>query len=397
MAARPALLGQVPIFEKKVPVAKPVVPEFDGLAPELTQILQSGMLSKGPNVSAFEQMVAERLAVKHALAVSSCTSGLMLTYQALGLTGDVVVPSFTFMATVGALRWAGLRPIFADVDLATTNLDPSAAEAAITPETSAIVAVHNFGNPADLEELQQVADKHQVHLILDSAHGFGSLYKGEAVGPQGAAHVFSLSATKLLVVGEGGIVATNDDEMAARIRIGREFGNCGDYDSVVPGINARMPEFNALLGQHGLRRLESAVRHRNSIADLYRAQLSFLPGIGFQKVRDGNRSCYKDFSITIDADAFGLTRDELNAALTAENIETRKYYDPPVHRQIAYRRFAPPDLLLPNTELLASRILNLPIWSDMDPSVASGVCVAIERAHEFADAVRAEIKQETLV
>jgi dTDP-4-amino-4,6-dideoxygalactose transaminase len=396
MSARPALLGNNPIFSKKIAVARPVLPEIEDLSDGLRQILHTRILSKGPHVSEFEKMVAEHLGVKHAVAVSSCTSGLMLTYQGLGLTGDVVVPSFTFMATVSALRWAGLRPIFADVDRTTTNLDPATAEAAITPATSAIVAVHNFGNPADLEELQQVADSHRVQLILDSAHGFGSLYQGEAVGPQGAAHVFSLSATKLLVAGEGGIVATNDDELAAKIRIGREFGNTGNYDSVIPGLNARLPEFNALLGQHGLRGLEAAVRHRNSIADLYRTQLGFLPGVEFQEVRDGNRSAYKDFSITTDA-RFGLTRDELQIALAAENIETRKYYDPPVHRQLAYERFAPSEWDLPNTDFLAASILNLPIWSDMDPAVASGVCEAIERAHEFADEISAELKQTTLV
>ena len=397
MVTRPALLGHSPIFEKKVPIAKPVLPEFEELTEGLSEILQSGILSKGPYRSEFEEKIAEHLGVKHALAVSSCTAGLMLTYQALGLTGDVVVPSFTFMATVSALRWAGLRPIFADVDASTTNLDPSAAEAALTHGAQAIVAVHNFGNPSDIEELELIAQKYQVRLIFDSAHAFGSLYKGRAVGPQGDAHVFSLSPTKLLVAGEGGIVATNDDDIAESVRIGREFGNCGDYDSVVPGINARMPEFNALLGRHGLRHLESSALHRNYIADFYRARLGNLPGIGFQKVRDGNRSSYKDFSVMIDAEAFGLTRDELDAALTAENIETRKYYDPPVHRQRAYQRFAPPELQLPNTDLLASSVLSLPIWSHMDVSVASGVCLAIEKAHEFADAVREQVNEEAVV
>jgi dTDP-4-amino-4,6-dideoxygalactose transaminase len=397
MSNRPALLGNNPIFDQRIPIARPLLPDFSDLTAELKQILGSGILSKGHHRSDFEAMLAEHLGVKHAVAVSSCTTGLMLTYQAFGLTGDVVVPSFTFMATVSALRWAGLRPIFADVDVNTTNLDPAAAEAALTPETQAIVAVHNFGNPSDIEELELIADKHQVRLIFDSAHAFGSLYKGRAVGPQGDAHVFSLSPTKLLVAGEGGIVATNDNEIAEKVRIGREFGNFGDYDSVVPGINGRMPEFNALLGQHGLPHLESAARHRNNIADFYRARLSRLPGIRFQEVRDGNRSSYKDFSITIDAEAFGLTRDELGATLTAENIETRKYYDPPVHRQAAYKRFAPPELSLPNTELLAFSILNLPIWSAMDISVASDICLALERSHQFAEAIKAELTQEVAV
>jgi dTDP-4-amino-4,6-dideoxygalactose transaminase len=388
MSDRPALLDSEPIFEQRIPIARPLLPEFAELTPELTEIFQSGILSKGSHVSDFEEMIAEYVGVKHAVAVSSCTAGLMLTYQACRLTGEVIVPSFTFMATVSALRWAGIRPVFADVDLNTTNLDPFAAETSITPKTQAIVAVHNFGNPADIEELQKIADGHKLRLIFDSAHGFGSLYKGEPVGPQGDAHVFSLSATKLLVAGEGGIVATNDDEIAAMVRNGREFGNCGDYDSAVPGINARLSEFNALLGRHGLPHLETAARHRNRIADLYRERLRLLPGIGLQEVRDGNRSCYKDFAIIVDPDAFGLTRDELETALIAENIETRKYYNPPVHRQAAYRSFAPPANHLPHSELLASRIINLPIWSHMDASIASGICLAIERAHRYAEAIK---------
>jgi dTDP-4-amino-4,6-dideoxygalactose transaminase len=392
---RPALLRGNPIFEERIPIARPMLPGFEELAKEITEILQSGILSKGPHRNDFEEMVAEHLGVKHAVAVSSCTAGLMLTYQAFGLTGEAVVPSFTFMATVSALRWAGLRPVFADVDLSTANLDPAAAEAAITPETQAIVAVHNSGNPADIEELQQVADKHNLRLIFDSAHAFGTSYQGRPVGRQSDAQVFSLSPTKLLIAGEGGIVATNSDEVAERVRIGREFGNCGEYDSAVPGINARMPEFNALLGRHGLRYLESAARQRNNVAECYREKLGSLPGLQFQKVRPGNRSSYKDFSIVIDPDRFGITRDELATALAAEKIETRKYYDPPVHRQAAYRRYKPPDGRLCNTEHLSCNILNLPIWSHMDSSVVSGICLAIQRAHQFGKAIKTELKQGT--
>ncbi|HWN09794.1 MAG TPA: DegT/DnrJ/EryC1/StrS family aminotransferase [Pyrinomonadaceae bacterium] len=385
------------IFKARVPIVKPVLPEIGDLAQELGDILQSGILSKGATLGRFEDEIAAHLGVKHAVGVSSCTTGLMLTYQACGLTGDVVVPSFTFMATVSALRWAGLRPIFADVDAKTTNLDPVAAEEAITPQTQAIVAVHNSGNPAEIDALELVARKHGIRLIFDSAHGFGSLYQGRALGPQGDASVFSLSATKLLVAGEGGIVATNDDEIAGRVRIGREFGNCGNYDSVHPGLNARMTEFNALLGRHGLRNLEAAALHRNRIATLYRQKLSGLPGVRFQQVKSGNRSSCKDFSVMIDADAFGLTRNELSDALAAENIETRKYYDPPVHLQRAYEKFARPGQKLPNTDLLASSILSLPMWSDMDASVVSGICLAIEKALESGEVNRAEVQQGALV
>ena len=160
MNDRPAVLGGTPVFEQKVNIVRPVLPQLPEMASDMEAILQSGMVTKGRYLRAFEDAVREHLGVRHAVAVSSCTSGLMLTYRGLGLTGDVVVPSFTFMATVAALVWSGLRPVYADVDPETTNLDPAAAEAAITPNTSAIVAVHNFGNPAAADELAAIARKH---------------------------------------------------------------------------------------------------------------------------------------------------------------------------------------------------------------------------------------------
>ncbi|HKR02265.1 MAG TPA: DegT/DnrJ/EryC1/StrS family aminotransferase [Pyrinomonadaceae bacterium] len=391
------LAGGSPLFENMVRVARPVLPNYEALAPEVRDILASGFLSKGRHLRAFEEALAEHLGVRHAVAVSSGTTGLMLTYRALGLKGEVVVPSFTFMATVSALVWTGARPVFADVNAATTNLDPEAAEAAITDKTSAVVAVHNHGSPADVEELRALTERRGVRLIFDAAHALGSLYKGAPVGPQGDANVFSLSFTKLLVAGEGGVVATDDEELAERIRFGREYGNTGNYDSAFAGLNGRMGELAALLALRGLPVLEAGARHRNRLADLYREELGALPGIGFQQVREGDRSSYKDFSITVEAEAFGLTRDELALALEAENVETRKYYDPPAHRHTAYREFAPPDETLPNTMLLAARSLSLPIWSDMEPDIVSKICAAIRGAHESMGRIRTALQGEGVV
>jgi len=354
---------------------------MNSLEAGIQDMLTTGMVTKGRYLNAFENAVAQHLGVKYAVAVSSCTSGLMLAYRGLGLTGDVVVPSFTFMATVSALVWSGLRPIYADVHPGTTDLDPQAAEAAITPQTTAIVGVHNFGNPAEIDALQAVASRNGLKLIFDAAHGFGALYQGRPVGAQADAHVFSLSPTKLLICGEGGIVATNDDDLATKIRTGREYGNSGSYDSAFAGLNARMPEFNALLGLRSLEMLEDAALTRNETVCLYREALGRLPGIGFQEVFPGNRNSYKDFSITIDADMFGLTRDELGLALAAENIDTRKYYDPPVHRQTAYASFAD-GRPLPHTDWLAASSLSLPVWTKMEPGVSLGICEAVQRIHE---------------
>jgi dTDP-4-amino-4,6-dideoxygalactose transaminase len=387
MSDLPAVFGGEPIFRERKNIVRPVLPEFSSLASEVEEMLQSGMVTKGRYLGQFESEIAAHLGVKHAVAVSSCTTGLMLAYRGLGLTGEVVVPSFTFMATVSALVWCGLRPVFADVDLGSTNLDPAAAEAAITPDTSAIVAVHNFGNPADIEELEALANRRGLKLIFDAAHGFGALYRGKPVGRQADAQVYSLSPTKLLIAAEGGIVATNRDDLAQKIRLGREYGNNGRYDSAFPGLNARMPEFNALLGLRSLVNLERAALTRNETAALYQETLGRLPGIGFQTVRAGDRCSYKDFSITIDPLAFGLTRDELASALDAEGVDTRTYYDPPVHRQSAYESLWD-GRPLPNTDWLASSSLSLPIWSEMDPHVSLRIAEAIHRIYTHAPALR---------
>jgi dTDP-4-amino-4,6-dideoxygalactose transaminase len=250
--------------------------------------------------------------------------------------------------------------------------------------------VHNFGTPADIAGLQSVAERHGIKLIFDAAHGFGALYQGRPVGSQGDAQVYSLSPTKLLIAAEGGIVATQDDRLAAFIRKGREYGNDGNYDSDFSGLNARMPEFNALLGLKSLEALETAAENRNAYASMFQEVMGRLPGIGFQIVCAGDRSSYKDFSITIDSAKFGLSRDEFAQALAAENIDTRKYYDPPVHRQKAYSQYYD-GKPLPNTEWLAPNSLSFPIWSKMGADVLERICTAVETIHLNASAVARKV------
>ncbi|HEX6305828.1 MAG TPA: DegT/DnrJ/EryC1/StrS family aminotransferase [Anaerolineales bacterium] len=390
MNKNPAILGGRPIFPEKVQMVRPVLPDYAAMSDGIKEILGTGMVTKGRYMREFEQRVADYLDVKHAVAVSSCTSGLMLVHRALGLEGEVVVPSFTFMATISSLVWNNLRPIFTDVDPDTTNLDPEAVEAAITPETTAIVAVHNFGNPADIERLQDIAEHYKVKLIFDAAHGFGALYQGGPLGSQGDAQVFSLSPTKLLITGEGGVVTTEDDDLAEKVRMGREYGNDGNYDSAFPGLNARLPEFNALMGLCSLEDLERAAESRNETADVFQEVLERIPGIGFQEVRPGDRNSYREYSITIDPADFGLGRDEVVTALAAENVDARKYYDPPAHRQTAYKIYFD-DHALPNTDWLSSHSISLPMWSHMEREVALGICEAIQRIYENAQAIHQKL------
>ncbi len=384
---QPALLGGQPTFDALLPICRPTLPPSAQLQAELAEIIESGMLTRGKHLRAFEEQCAAHLGVKHAVAVSSCTTGLMLSYRALELTGEVLVPSFTFMATVSSAVWAGLQPRFVEIDPRTLNIFPRAAEAAITPRTSAIVAVHNFGNPAQVEELEALARRYRLRLIFDAAHGFGALYQGRPVGSGGSCEVFSLSPTKLVVAGEGGIVATNSDELAESVRRGREYGMVPGYNTLHAGINARLSEMHCLVGRHSLGMLTENVARRQLLAAEYRAGLQHLPGIGFQKVLAGNRSSFKDFSITIDKGPFGLSRDALARALAAENIDSRKYYQPPVHRQTAYAGFADANVSLAVTDRVAAAILSLPLWSHLSLEAVRRVCDAIGRIHRSAAAL----------
>ena len=386
----PAILGGSPVFDAKLPIVRPMLPPYSELAEGFDRIISSGMVTKGPYLQEFEEAVAEHLGVRHAVAVSSCTTGLVLAYRALGLTGDVIVPSFTFMATVSSLVVAGLRPVFADVDRETQNVDPASVRQMISPDTSAIVAVHNFGNPADIRALQEIADSHGLKLVFDAAHGFGTLYNGRPVGSSGAASVYSLSPTKLLIAGEGGIVATDDDKVAEMVRIGREYGNDGSYNSLFAGINARMPEFCALLGLHGLPGLEEAVANRAALADLYRRELGAIPGLGFQHVRPEDRSSHKDFSFTVAKEKSGLSRDQLAEALNRENIDVRRYYDPPAHRHLAYEAYAG-GCRLPETDWLSENVICIPIWSHMTRETALKVCEGVRRIFTHSEQVASSL------
>lgn len=389
----------------RVPFVRPALPPAEVLAPHIDAICRSGRLTKGPYLERFEAAAAAHLGVRHAIGVSSCTTGLMLVYRALAelaeqgcaasdrpqcptaatlpgaasaaVPGEVVMPSFTFLAGPAAVVWNGLRPVFVDVDAASTNARPEAVAAAITPRTVAISACHNFGNPCDITGLRDVALKHRLPLVIDAAHGFGAKQRGIPVGGGATAQVFSLSPTKLLVAGEGGIVATDCDCLAKLVRIGREYGNSGTYDASFSGCNGRMPEMCAATAWLGLDGLEAVATHRRSVAAGYAAGLGGLAGIAFVEVGLGDTSSHKDFSITVDPSMFGASRDDIRRALTARGIETRTYYDPPCHRQVAFRRFHDGRADLPITDRLSARSLSLPIGPHVDGGVIGEVCETI--------------------
>jgi dTDP-4-amino-4,6-dideoxygalactose transaminase len=398
----------------RVPFVRPALPDPETLQPAYEEILRSGRLTKGFYVERLEQAIARRLGVRHAVAVSSCTVGLMLVYRSLDLAagscrsrrgategcpvasmeplsrfgtarsagrsepmGEVIIPSFTFLAGPAAIVWNNLRPIFVDVDPVTTNVVPQSLAAAITPRTVAISACHNFGNPCDVAALEALAAEHGLPLVIDAAHGFGASVHGRPVGAGATAQVFSLSPTKLLVAGEGGIIATNCDCLAHFVRMGREYGNDGSYDALFAGLNGRMPELSAATALASLAMLDEVAARRRKIAGLYREELCRLPGVGFVESLSGHQQSHKDFSITIDPKRFGLSRDAVRRFLATRGIETRAYYDPPCHRQTAFEHFHDRARPLPATDLLSSRSLALPIGAHVDEAIVAEVCEAI--------------------
>ena len=292
----------------------------------------------------------------------------------------MIVPSFTFAATAHAVAWNGLRPVFADVDRRTLTLDPTAVRRAIGVHTSAILATHVYGTPCDVDELAAIAAEHGIRLFFDAAHAFGSHRRGVPVGGFGDAEVFSLSPTKVLFAGEGGVIATDDDDLAERCRVGRDYGHPGDYDCRFVGLNARMSEFHAATALASLEDLDERVEERNALAQSYREALRDLPGIEFPLVRDGDLSTYKDLTILIEADAFGRDADGVAAFLLERRIESKRYYSPPVHAMVSYRYLGEANGHLPVTDLVSGRALTLPLWSGMTPEDIGRVTGAVRGA-----------------
>lgn len=371
--ALPAIAGGMPLFEKLLPIVQPELPlavRQNGTAGVFEEILRSGFLTNSKWVQAFERKAAETLGVAECVGVSSCTSGLMLVLRCLNLSGEVILPSFTFFASGHAVLWNGLEPVLVDCDPQTFLIDPREVRKAITPRTAAIMAVHTFGNPAPVEELETIAQEHGLALLVDAAHGFGARIGERGMGGAGSAEVFSLSPTKLVVAGEGGLIATNDPALAERLRAARNYGDKGAYDCEVLGLNARMTEIQAQLALMGLEDLPVRVARRNHLAALYEQQLAGQRGLSFQKIRPDATPSRKDFGIVIDEAEFGISRDQLYDALLRENVQTKKYFYPPLHRQKLYKDCRRGTMT--HTDAVTSRILNFPIYSSLpDETVES--------------------------
>ncbi|HEX7486458.1 MAG TPA: DegT/DnrJ/EryC1/StrS family aminotransferase [Vicinamibacterales bacterium] len=389
-ARRLALLGGRPAFHEPLVVGRPALAGRRALLREIEVVLNRRWLSNnGPAVQALERRLASRLGVRHAVAVSSGTQALQVAARALGLTGEVILPSFTYVATAHALTWIGLRPVFGDVDPTTHTLDPACVSSLVTRRTSGIVGVHLWGRPCDTTALSAVARRHSLRLLFDAAHAFDCSHQGRMIGTFGDAEVFSFHATKHFTTVEGGAIVTNDDSMAGRARALRRYGIDPHGRVTGVGTNATMNEVCAaigLAGFRGLRTTEAANRRRHQ---RYARQLADVADVRLLPFDDRQRQNYQ-FAVIEVAEAAALTRDDLLAALRAEGIFAQRYFAPGCHRLEPYRRrrHAP----LPVTERLCRTILCLPTGPGVLLRDVHTVCAIIRAAFAAADAVRRAVR-----
>jgi len=356
-----AINGALPAFADPIHVGRPNVGNNARFLKHVEAILNSRWLTNdGPLVQQLEAMIAEYLGVKHCVAMCNGTIALEIAIRALGLSGEVIVPSYTFVATAHALHWQGITPVFADIDASTHNLDPASVRRMITPRTTGIVGVHLWGRPSAVAELQTIADENGLQLLFDAAHAFGCSHEGAMIGGFGRAEVLSFHATKFFNTMEGGAVVTNDDGLAEMMRLMRNFGFAG-YDNVIhPGTNGKMIEACAAMGLVNFEDLPDVLKANQINYERYAKALDQLQGLQLIDYDERERNNYQYVVVEVE-DGCLANRDELVAALHAENILARKYFWPGCHRMKPYRDLFPnAGRELEETEAVAARVLVLP-------------------------------------
>lgn len=354
-------LAAIPPFTEPLHVGRPNIGNREAFLQKAGEMLDRRWLTNnGPFVQELEQKIATYCNVKHCIAMCNGTIALEIAIRALNLTGEVIVPSYTFIATAHALHWQDITPVFADIDPVTHTLDPQAVQGMITPRTTGIIGVHLWGRSAPAEELQAIANKHGLHLMFDAAHAFGCSHRGQMIGGFGQAEVLSFHATKFYNTLEGGAVLTNDDDLSETIRLMRNFGFNG-FDNVIhPGTNGKMPEICAAMGLVNLDFIPDVIRINRENHASYSKALNDLQGLHILPFNEQEKNNYQYVVLEV-MDGNPDLRNRIVEALHSKNVLARKYFWPGCHRMKPYRDLFPhAGLVLPNTVKVANRVVVLP-------------------------------------
>lgn len=364
---------------EKIPMSAPDIDESD--IQEVLSVLRSGRLALGPKAKEFEEMMADYVGVKHAIAVSSGTAGLHILVRALGISeGDeVLVPSFTFAASVNVILYEKAIPVFVDIEPETYNLDPEDLERKITKKTKAIMAVDVFGHPAEWDEILKIAEKYNLRVIDDSCEALGAEYKGKKIGQFGDSAVFAFYPNKQMTTGEGGVIVTNNDEIARLARSLRNQGR-GEMGAWLYherlGYNYRMDEMSAALGVSQLRRIETFLQKRDKVAKMYTQKLKKYSWVKTPVVKPYVRMSWFVYVITLEK---GLDRDKVISEMEKEGIPARGYFSP-IHLQPYIREmFGTREGMLPITEDISKRTLALPFHNNLSEAEVEEVVSVLEK------------------
>ena len=354
----------------QITVTAPLLPDLDEFHELLKEIWASRWITNnGSFHQRLEQALAEYLKVPYVSLFTNGTLPLITALQALRITGEVITTPYSFVATTHSLWWNGIKPVFVDIDPATGNIDPDRIEAAITPKTTAIMPVHVYGKPCDTTRIQAIADKYGLKVIYDAAHAFGVEVNGESILNAGDMSTLSFHATKVYNTIEGGAMVMHDEKAKRRIDYLKNFGFAGETEVVAPGINSKVDEMRSAYGLLNLRQVDAAIEARHRVAVAYREALRGVEGITFFDDMPGVRHNYSYFPIFVDAEKYGMTRDELYFSMRDANVLGRRYFYPLISEFSTYRGLpsANPENL-PNAHRMASTVICLPMYHSLTDS-----------------------------
>jgi dTDP-4-amino-4,6-dideoxygalactose transaminase len=365
---------------KLIYVTQPFLPPLEEFNEYLKQIWDSKWLTNnGRFHQELEKALCEYLGVKYISLFSNGTLALITALQALKITGEVITTPYSFVATTHALWWNNIKPVFVDIEPKTLNLDPNKIEAAITPKTTAIMPVHVYGNPCNVQRIKEIADTYGLKVIYDAAHTFGVTINNNSVLNFGDLSVMSFHATKVYNTFEGGAIVCHDEATKKRIDFLKNFGFANETTVVAPGINAKMNEVQAAMGLLQLKYIDENIEKRKKIAELYRKNLMGIDGITFLNDMPGVRHCYSYFPIFVDSKKYGKTRDELYEELKKNNIFGRRYFYPLISQFPTYKGLdsAQPGKM-PIAEKITEQVICLPIYPDLCSNNIEEVCRIIK-------------------
>lgn len=366
-------------FPEPIYVTRPYLPPLDAFCEGLREIWNNQWLTNnGPVLRRYTQALEDYVGTPNVSLFTNGTLALQIALQGMGLTGEVITTPFTFVATTHALVANNLTPVFVDIEPDHYTLDPNQVEAAITPRTSAILAVHVYGFPCQLDALADIARRHNLKLIYDAAHAFGVTVDGKPIAQFGDCSMFSFHATKLYHSIEGGMLVFADPALKFTFDHLKNFGFDGETEVLMPGTNAKMNEFQALMGLQVLERMEEIIAERARIHDAYVQRLAQVPGLRIPPLpRAPIRHNYAYFPIEVEPQAFGMDRDGLYTWLRRHNVVTRRYFYPLVSDFACYREL-PIGHQLVTSRHVATRIMTLPIFNGLAVGNVERICDMIE-------------------